>query len=93
MFNLIEIWRFVDSRTKIMFAVVQGVYAFLVLFIFAFVWYYNGWQFLIEHLSDRGPYILKLYLVWPTMPMLLLVWLDGMLNRKRVKENPENMEA
>ncbi len=94
MFNLTKIWSYVTPKMKLILVLMQGLYAVLVVFALGFAVYVNGFGHLLTLVNDgRMASIIGLYLIWPTIPMLLMVWLEGYSNCKQAKENPKTLEA
>jgi len=94
MFNLIEIWKYNSKTMKLIFWLIELIYASLIVFMLGLILYLKGIDHLIVMVNDgRMKDILCLYLIWPTAPMLLLRWFEGYAYMKKDKENHENVEA
>lgn len=93
MFNLTEIWNHATPKVKLLFWFTMALYVSILLVMFVIIGYEQGYIATWATVQTRLPYLLKFFAIWPTSPLLIVVYLDGLYNYKREINNPENMAA
>jgi len=87
--NLAELWDYAEQRSKDIFWLAELCYLMIYIMGFVAVWYGRGPDFALECL----PTMVQVFAIFPTLPGLLLVLLNGIITRAVVRSDPGIMEA
>lgn len=91
--NLAEIWNHAKPNVKLMFWLTLALYVGTLVLAFIILGYSMGYGVVWDMVKPNLLRVIQFLALWPVLPMLILVLIDGNHHRKLTLNNPENIEA